>query len=41
VLTTEAVATALVLDADIAVSVRSDLLQRTSDAAQVRVVLFD
>ena len=41
VLTTEAVATALVLDADIAVSVRSDLLQRTSDAAQVRVLLFD
>ena len=41
VLTTAAVATALVLDADIAVSVRSDLLQRTSDAAQVRVLLFD
>ena len=41
VLTTEAVATALVLDADIAVSVRSDLLTRTSDAAQVRVLLFD
>ncbi len=41
VLTTEAVATALVLDADIAVSVRSDLLQRTSDTAQVQVVLFD
>ncbi len=41
VLTTEAVATALVLDAEIAVSVQSELLQRTSEAAQVRVVLFD
>lgn len=41
VLTTEAVATALGLDADIAVSVRSDLLERTSDAARVRVLLFD
>jgi hypothetical protein len=40
-LTTEAVATALVLDADIAVSVRSALLERTSEAADVRVVLFD
>jgi hypothetical protein len=40
VLTTEAVATALVLDADLAVSVRSELLERTSDAARVRVVLF-
>jgi hypothetical protein len=41
VLTTEAVATALVLDADIAVSVRSELLERTSEVARVRVVLFD
>lgn len=40
-LTTEAVATALVLDADIAVSVRSELIDRTSEAADVRVVLFD
>lgn len=41
VLTTEAVATALVLDADIAVSVQSGLLDRTSEAADIRVVLFD
>jgi hypothetical protein len=41
VLTTKAVATALVLDADIAVSVRSDLLERSSEAARVRVLLFD
>ncbi len=40
-LTTEAVATALVLDADIAVSVASDLLDRTCRTAGVTVKLFD
>jgi hypothetical protein len=39
-LTTEAVATALVLDANIAVSTRSELLDRTSIAAGIDVELF-